>query len=270
VAFPALIAGFLLGQPYALLAPGDWTAALLHLLQHDASAGEGALTVALRQLWHLGAYGLGPVACVLGFLGLQRTGPAVGSAALLLLLSLPLSRYPMARYSLPALPLLAVAAGVRLAALPKRWATVMGGLAVLPALAFSVSQVGLLAARHTAQAAADWIDATLPEGGAIVQLWPEYPILDSRRFRVEPFDDPFAILGRPYRPLDADAVVRDDLPLHPFRPELERDLALHYELAADFRRAPRLGPLTLPEPEAPHDWKYTHPRLRIYRKRPGI
>src|SRR5262245_11511780 len=200
-AYAAAAAGFLLGQPYALLAAGDWTAALLHLLRHDAAAGDGAPAVAVRQLYHLAFYGLGPVACALALLGLRRAGGVVPASALLLLLSLPLTGYPMARYCLPALPLLAVAAGVRLAATSPPWRAVLVALSVLPALAFSVAQVGLLTGAHTAQDAADWIDGHLPDGSAIVQLWPEYPILDGRRYRLQPFDDPFALQGGPYRPL---------------------------------------------------------------------
>lgn len=266
-AYPALAAGFLLGQPYALLAPVDWWRALAHLATRDGATGASMAEVTGQHAVSLALYGLGPVALILAVAGLRRTGLVVSAAAVCLLVSLPLSRYPMARYTLPVLPLLAVASGVRLSQFPRRFRLALAALALVPALAVSLAQVGLMRRPHTAQRAADWIATHVDEGRSIVQLWPEYPILDARRYRLLAFDDAFGREARPYQPLEADVVIQDDLPFEPFRSELEEDLRRNYTPVALFEEVPRLGPLTFPEPAAPHDWKYTHPRLRLWRRR---
>ena len=143
----------------------------------------------------------------------------------------------------------------------------MGALTILPPLVLSAGQLRVLTQPHTAQRAADWIEETLRPGSRITRLWREYPVLNGNRFALSLFEDPFGIEGKPSPPLDADLVIVDDFPLIPFRPELLSDLRQDYRLAAVFHQPPRLGPFAIPEPRAPHDWKYTHPVLSLYLRR---
>jgi hypothetical protein len=66
---------------------------------------------------------------------------------------------------------------------------------------------------------------------------------------------------------DRQFLLLDNLPLQPFLPSFAERLAREYELVAEFRSDPRIGRWTFPESDAPHDWKYTHPVVRIYRRR---
>ncbi len=63
-----------------------------------------------------------------------------------------------------------------------------------------------------------------------------------------------------------DYVLLDDLPTFDYPAGFLRDLTSRYCLVADFKRTPSLS---LPEWAAPHDWKYTHPEIRIYRRKIG-
>src|SRR6185503_9929069 len=93
---------------------------------------------------------------------------------------------------------------------------------------------------HTAARAGDWISATAPPGSGVPKLWDEMPLLDPGRYRLEPLDDPFGLEHHAFRPPTADFVVLDDLPLHPWRPELLARLEAEYELEARFADPPRV------------------------------
>jgi len=269
-AYPLIAAGFLCGEPYALLAFPDWLHAMTDLLRNNTvlATGTGPFALYARHGFQLACYGLGPLAVLLA---LSRVFGSRGSRLLLTAtttwaLSLGLTWLPMARYEIPLLPWLAVAAGGALARLPKRAAFVAAPLAILPPLLLSLAQISVMREPHTADAAARWIVQVAPPGASIVQLWPEYPILDNKRYRLSLFEDPSGFERKPFRPVEADLAIIDDLRVLPLREELVRDLERNFTLAATFRKTPRLGPFVIPEPGAPHDWKYTHPEIRIYRR----
>jgi len=269
----ALLGAFLVGQPYVVLDFGTWREAVADLLRTNA-ASPGLLPIELlaRQSFHLAYYGVGPAALGLALLWLwqQRREPSTRllvAASGLWFASLCLVKHPLARYTLPLLPLLAVAAGSALTRFSRRQAFLWGLVAILPPLVLSGGQLRVLTEPHTARRAADWIVGSLRPGSRITQQWLEYPVLDGSRFALSRFQDPFGVEGRPARPLDADLVVVDDFPLIPFRPELLSDLAQHYRLATVFRQPPRLGRFAIPEPARPHDWKYTHPEISLYLRR---
>ncbi len=70
--------------------------------------------------------------------------------------------------------------------------------------------------------------------------------------------------GRQFYP---DYVLLDNLPIFRFPRAFLQRLAENYALVADFKSPPRLRGFSLPEWDAPHDWKYTHPEIKIYRKK---
>jgi hypothetical protein len=270
VVYPALVLAFLIAQPYAVIDFPRWWEAMRDLARSDTvSAGLAPAGLIARQGFHLGFYGVGPVALGLALVWLWRRrrepfARLLGLATLILLASLGIARLPFARYALPLVPIVSVAAGLALADLAPRRALLAGVAAILPPLLLSAGQLVPLKRPHTAQRAAAWIDDHLAPGSRIAQLWHEYPLLDGNRYSLSLFEDPFALQGPPARPLEAALVVVDNFPLVPFRPEFLADLASNYRLAETFREPPRLGPLVLPEPWAPHDWKYTHPQIQLF------
>ena len=120
-----------------------------------------------------------------------------------------------------------------------------------------------------------WIDRHLPSGTSIAKGWPEIPVLNSEKYRLQvwnfftkrivAFRNFFAEPGgQSYYP---DYVLLDDLTkLDPPADFLE-ELKANYDLVADFRSEPQFAGIAFPEWDAPHDWLYTHPRITIYRRK---
>jgi hypothetical protein len=207
---------------------------------------------------------LGHGACAAADAGLRRTPRGTRWALGALFLALGLSRVPVARYALPLLPPLAVEAGVALSRLEPRKRLPACVAALLPPLLLSLGQDGILAGTHTAQHAGDWIAQHAPAGATVAQLWPEYPLLDTRRVTPVPLHTRSTAAGAP--PPAADLVVLDDLQVEPFPDATQAALLRDYPPAATFTRRPAPGPLVHPEPGPAHDWKYTHPALRVLRR----
>jgi hypothetical protein len=143
-------------------------------------------------------------------------------------------------------------------------------LAVAWPATVSIANDGLLREPHTMQLAADWIVRNVESDRSVSRLWAEYPLLDPTRHRLELLRDGFEFQAAPYRPLSADVVVLDDLPLHPWRRELLADLRASYVEAARFTARPAAFGRALPEPFLPPDSRYTRSDVTIYRRtRPG-
>ena len=266
----AFAAGFLIGEPYALLAFREWFAATAEVASGVSAPGRAAVPIARLMLdhgWQVAGYGLGPVAFVAAIVGLRHVPRRLAIPTGLLTLALGFSRFPMSRYVVPLVPFLAIAGGLALARLPRRFRAGACVLALGPSVVSSLGLIGVLRGEHTASGAARWLAAQAPPGARIAQLWDEIPVLDRERHRLERPLDPFAIQGTPYAELASDFVILDDLPIHAWRPELLADLDRNYEMAAVFSAVPRLFGAAVPEPWAAHDWKYTHPTIRIYRRR---
>jgi hypothetical protein len=70
--------------------------------------------------------------------------------------------------------------------------------------------------------------------------------------------------GAPFYP---DYVLVDNLATFEIPDEFVQELKQNYHLVAEFKRPPQLWKIHLPEWNAPHDWKYSHPEIRIYRRR---
>jgi hypothetical protein len=255
----ALLAGFLVGEPYALLSFREWASANLAIAARIGTAAPeayGLPSLLGRHVAQLTMYGLGPLGLAAALAGLARGDRVLRLAAAGLALTLALSRFPMGRYELPLLPFLAVAAGLALARLG--WIPL--ALVLAPPLAYSLAMDAALFGAHPYARAAAVIETRAPAGGSVARLWAEYPPLDAGRFTKLPLADPFGLTGQGYRALGADFVVLDDLPLHAWRPELIADLQAHYS-AHHFGK-----PLLLPEPWAPHDSRYPRPEVIVYQR----
>ena len=260
----AVLAGFVVGEPYALLAFREWSSASAGIVTRIAGAARESFGVAeliARHAVQLTLYGLGPVGVAAAVVGLRRAERVLGLAVAGLALTLPLSRFPMGRYELPLLPFLAVAAGLALARLHPTGRRAALLVALAPPLAYSLAADAALFGAHPYANAGAFIRSRAPQGASVARLWSEYPPLDAQPYPPLTLADPFALQGQAYRALDSDVVVLDDLPLHGWREELQADLAAHY-VARRFETS-----FGLPEPFAPHDSRYPRPRVTVYERR---
>jgi hypothetical protein len=279
-------AGFLLGEPYALLAPG-------RVWQGLQEAGRGAAydlltypTAPLHLLaWH-GYYGaalaLTPLLAILAAGGLAVLGrrmarrresaptrPAAGVVLVAvagLALADTANGVRMLRYDQPLLPLLAVAAGVGWAALPRPAGRGIAGAGSLAtATGVTLGQLALLAGPHPADRLVAWVQAQVPPGATVARAWPEYLLVDPRRYRLLRLD-PWQPAPPPGPP--PDYVIMDDMQLGPPTKALADLLRQEYQPVITFAAHPQIGPLAWDEGPTPHDWKYSHPAFTVYAHRP--
>jgi hypothetical protein len=175
----------------------------------------------------------------------------------------------MIRYTLPLVPLIALAAALALSAVRFResWRPWIYALALCIPLVSSAMQVLILVREHPARNAARWVASNVPDGSRIGQIWSDLPPLDRRRYDVYPLRGIFGDGAEDPKDRDRQFLILDDLPLRPFSPWFTEYLTLEYDLVAEFRSDPGIGDWTFPESDAPHDWKYSHPVIRIYRRK---
>jgi hypothetical protein len=170
-------------------------------------------------------------------------------------------RWPLLRYELPLLPFLAVSAGFVLASLNLRWRVGLGSLAVVFPLLASTAQVFYMRTPHPANRALGTILERVPPGTHIARMAAELPPLDRSVYPMGPnplLDD--ISQNPPPWVLTADLAHKE----HPS--ENIRTLQSRYECIARFETPRMFAWATLGEHAAPHDWKYTHPKLALYRR----
>jgi YVTN family beta-propeller protein len=190
-------------------------------------------------------------------------------------LSMVLLRQPLLRYTLPVTVFLIFPTANFLSGesvKPWRRGLVIAALFLTGVL--SLLQVRILVEEHTVNQAFQWIERHVPAGASIKKGWPEIPVLNPRKFRVTNFFVQKRLADfRGYFADEAgkaefpDYVLLDSLPTLEIPPEFFTTLQENYCLVAEFERVPQLGRFKLPEWEPPHDWRYSHPLVRIYRRR---
>jgi hypothetical protein len=177
------------------------------------------------------------------------------------------------RYTLPAVSLGTIPAAHALSALARQ----KGGRVVLNLVfaavgVFSFLQVKILTEEHTVNQAFRWVEGHLPPGSSLIKGWPEIPVLNPERFRITnyytqnrmvDFKDFFLKQGQPFLP---NYVLLDNLSFE-FPLDFLKTLNQKYNLVAQFQSRPRFWKFAIPEWHSPHDWKYTHPEIRIYRRK---
>jgi hypothetical protein len=276
--YAAIAAGFALGEPYGVARFPD----LLRALHHEYVTGPSAAAaflpsvpgLAASQAVALAFYGLGVAGALAALAGIARgfgrsrpKESLLFGATLLLCLGVVAARWPLVRYTLPLVPCLALFAALALSRVENpRARLVLAAAFSIPPLLFSAAQVALLTRPHPNEQARDWIEREAPPGARIGQLWAEAPLLDRRRFELRPLE-PFSLDPPARADPEPDFIVLDDLPIAPWSPPFAALLEARFRLAAEFRSSPAIGRWRLPEPRAPHDWKYTHPVVRIYARR---
>jgi Dolichyl-phosphate-mannose-protein mannosyltransferase len=278
--YGAMAAGFALGEPYAFLHPREFGRVIYHAYLLDAPEERRFLVMWTQLLVAQGKallnYGVQwPPAC-LAAIGLlvsvaRPTRKTLWFAAAVLLAggSIAATKWPMIRYTLPLVPLIALAAALALTAarIRESWRPWIYALALCIPLVSSWMQTMILLREHPARSAAHWVASNIPDGSRIGQIWAEIPPLDRRRYDVHQLHGIFGHDAEDAQDRDRQFLVLDDLPLQRFLPSFAERLARDYDLVAEFRSDPRIGPWTFPESDAPHDWKYTHPVVRIYRRK---
>ncbi|MGH9657531.1 MAG: ArnT family glycosyltransferase [Bryobacteraceae bacterium] len=262
-----LLAGVLAGQPTLLTRAGAmwdqiheaWRANLQAPAEFRLAAGE----LVGRQALGAVRFVLGPVAAMLAASGLWRMRQPILIAPIAgLAVSLVPLDWPLLRYQVPLLAFLAIAAAMsfdRLGA-RARWLAGVSGLAF--PLAASLSQIAYMLAPHPANRAFDAILAFVPPGTGIARLVREMPPLDEKLYPIaaNPYLDDMAPNPPPF-------VLTADLPDRDYPSSTLRLLETRYDRIAEFSTPRSLAWSTFGERAAPHDWKYTHPVLRLYRRR---
>jgi len=152
-----------------------------------------------------------------------------------------------------------------------RW---LAAIAMILTGGLTLLQVKILTQPHAVNQAFDWIERHLPRGASIQKGWPELPPLNPAKFQITNFfDQPRMADFREYfvdgagKPRFPDYVMLDNLPTLQVPPVFLDQLGQNYNLVAEFRQPPRLSRFELPEWNPPHDWKYGHPEIRIYRRK---
>jgi hypothetical protein len=295
--------GFLLGEPYVVGHGREFWETLKKMYLTAVYMPEGAvpplLELAGLQLKNMAFFGLGVpfffgLLLLAGGLAVQhwirfrspspptrpRFRPSAQSALLWLLLvsfyaSLLLVRQPMIRYTLPFVVFAVIPIARLLQTIsPLRWGRAVVCYLILSVFLFTYAQVAILTREHTVNQAFRWVSGHLPPGASIAKGWPEIPVLNPEKYRVRNFHSDGQRVdfrnfflepnGQSYYP---DYVLLDDLTNLKTGAEFPERLRANYDLVADFRSDPRFAGIAFPEWDAPHDWKYSHPHITIYRRK---
>jgi hypothetical protein len=265
--------GFSLGEPYAVW---NWretyrvSSKILHAnLSPPPEFAIPASVLLAKHAVNTARFAMGLPAFLLAMAGLflmirRRSAADVGVLLALAgtVAGLVLLSWPLLRYELPLVAFLSVAAGVALARLRPRLSIALGTIALAFPFFASLAQSAYMRAPHPANQALTLILKETPAGVPISRLAAELPPLDRKVYPMGP--NPFlADITH-----DSPAwVLTADLPEQDYPATTRNTLAEHYELRGDFGIPRRFAWATLGEWFAPHDWKYTHPRMALYRRR---
>ncbi len=264
--------GFLLGEPWLATNTREVVAQVGRLIvlsrEIPPEMQLSFLTLIGRSLANIARFSVGLPAAALAVAGLailwRRGGlegrllPVVFVAGLLALIP---QHWPLMRYCLPLAPVAAVAASTAIVA-SGRWSSALGAAAVFIAASAGFAVVDYRLAPHPANLALQVIERAAKPGQSVSRIMPELPPLDPDRYPEGPNPLTGELAADP-----PDWVVLSDLPLIDYPAANLRLLESEYERIAVFRNRSRSSWATLGERGAPHDWKYSHPTMAIYRKR---
>lgn len=265
------IAGCLLGQPYLLTKLPAMVQQIQPYIVAQTPAQFKLSVVELLRLsfLNLARFLVGPVALGAAVAGIWKLARRPSSSDRLVLVGLigtivsliPL-RWPLLRYLIPLLPFLAIAAGMAIASLADGWQWVVGSAALVFPLGASLAQVHYMTLPHPANQILLVILDSVPPGTPVSRLLVGLPPLDPRVYPMgqNPFVDDLT--------RDPPAwVLTADLPAQEYPATTRALLKKCYDKTAEARIPRVLAWATLGESGAPHDWKYTHPWMVLYRRR---
>jgi hypothetical protein len=264
-------AGFLIGEPFVITNGAEVLRQVGRLMwlsrQTPAELMIPKPLLLGQHLADLGRFSIGIPAVILASYGLwilrRRNAAlfAILAAALLAgVVSLVPQNWPLMRYHLPLAPLCAVAAAAGIAYLPRWSGPLAGVLALTVTLSASIAQVRFMSYPHPANLALAVVQKAVPAGETVARIMPELPPLDPARYPMGPnplLDD---LAKDPPR-----WVITSELPIIGYPEANQRLLESRYKPIAVFRSRRLFAWATLGESGAPHDWKYTHASMTLYR-----
>jgi hypothetical protein len=267
-------AGFIIGQPYIFVKWQEMFRQVYAILQTNLSIPSGFnIPIPLLLLKHgLNAlrFLLGLPAFLLASAGLvlitrRRSAPAGVILCALLggIVSLFPLAWPLLRYELPLLPVLSVAAAVALTKFRPLHRTFLGSAALAFPLFASFAQLAYMRSPHPANQVLQLILKEIPPKSTISRLVVDLPPLDRRVYPMGP--NPFL---QDFSSNPPEWVLTADLPEQEYPAANRRTLETRYDLRGDFQIPRIFAWATLGESNAPHDWKYTHPHMALYRRLP--
>jgi hypothetical protein len=267
----AVALGFVAGQPFVLVKPQEMFQAAYRVLEaHSSVPARLAISTPMllaRNVWNAARFSVGLPAFLLAIAGIAwtlRKRPAqVIPCALAggIAAWIPLA-WPHVRFQLPLLPFLAVAAALALTRFLPAPRAAVGALALAFPLFASLAQWTYMRSPHPANHALQLILKEAPPGAAIARQAAELPPLDRKIYPMGP--NPFLSDISGSLP---EWVLTADLAEQPHPPANVRALETRYQLLGVFEIPRRFAWATLASSGAPHDWKYTHPRMALYRRR---
>jgi hypothetical protein len=263
--------GFLLGEPFVLTNGVEVARQVGRLLSLSRQTPVELLIpkplLLAQHFADLARFSLGIPAVLLAGYGLwvlRRRNASLfaimASALLAGVIGLAPQNWPLMRYHLPLAPLCAVAAAAGIVQLPRWRGPSAGALALAFTLCASIAQVRFMLYPHPANLALAVVHKAVPAGETVARIMPELPPLDPAQYPLGPnplIDD---LTSDPPR-----WVIVSDLPISDYPEANQRLLATRYEPVAVFRSRRVFAWATLGESGAPHDWKYTHPSMTVYR-----
>jgi hypothetical protein len=267
----AVALGFVLGQPFVLVKPHEMFQAAYRVLEANtavpARLAVSAPMLLAKNAWNAARFSVGLPAFVLAIAGIVWVLRKPPAQVILCALAggvvawIPLA-WPHVRFQLPLLPFLSVAAALALTRFLPAPRAAVGALALAFPLFASLAQLTYMRSPHPANEALSLILQKAPPGAAIARQAAELPPLDRKIYPMGP--NPFLhdiSNSLPEWVLTADLAEQS----HP--PANLKALENNYELLGAFDIPRRFAWASLGASGAPHDWKYTHPRMDLYRRR---
>ncbi|HVN77716.1 MAG TPA: glycosyltransferase family 39 protein [Terriglobia bacterium] len=265
------IAGCWMGQPYVLTRFSEMVSQIRPYVIAQTPAPFKLSLMGLLRLTFLNVarFLVGPVALGAALAGICRSAWRHRQGDWLILsglagtvLSLIPLRWALLRYLIPLLPFLAIAAGIAIASLTRWPQWVVGCTALVFPVCASLAQLHYMISPHPANQILPVILNSVTPGTPVSRLLVGLPPLDTRVYPMGPslfFSD----LTKELPPW----VLMADLPDQEYPLTTRVALKDRYDEIAEARSGRILAWATLGESGAPHDWKYTHPWMTLYRRR---
>ncbi len=278
-------AGFLIGEPYALLSFNEFYLQAKSFL-FGGTNSKGNMGMVFQNLpLHLKYMffnTMGIFSLLVSFAGIFLLLKRRSKQDILLLsvvaafsASVIFSNYAMVRYTIPLIALLTLCSALFIDQLKERRAKfALIILVALSELCTSVANVNIMADEHTANVAARWIDENIGEGRSIGRDSRSVPPLRHTKYKV-------SIVGWSTNPsvmgwsVDASGEFLKELKDYPdfiTRTYINSEifdtlLKKNYMLLTKFENRPRIFGIPIEGKDAAHDWGYSHPSIEVYMRK---
>lgn len=271
IAYLFIPAGFLIGEPYALLSFNEFYLQSKQFLiggsGHKGNMGMTLLNLQLH-LKYMFLYTMGIFPTGVSFVGILfllkrrlKQDIFLLSTIAALSASVMFSNFVMVRYTVPLLAILTLCSALFIDQLKgKRTKFFLIILVVLFELCISVANVKVMTEEHTATTAYKWVDENVEPGSSLFQVWRGIPPLQPHRYKV--YDYTLIDPERGFK-LKPDYVIRTNLMPILYNKILLEQLNKYYKLLATFEKT-QPSFLGIKDNDVPHDLKYTHPKVSVY------